>query len=163
MESNRQTSIDRRTFLGAAGSLMLSGLGGCASTRGGMSAAQNPSPTGRNVLVVGAGLAGLAAAYELSKSGFGVTVLEARSRAGGRVRTYRDPFADGLYAEMGAEYVDAEDEYDHKYCKEFGLKVMTAKLYDGIFLRGQRIAMRALRDGSAPLPFAGTRPGQLFG
>ena len=159
----KETSMERRTFLFAAGSLMVSGLGGCASTRGGMSAAQNPSPTGRNVLVVGAGLAGLAAAYELSKSGFGVTVLEARSRPGGRVRTYRDPFADGLYAEMGAEYVDAADEHAHKYCNEFGLKVMTAKLYDGIFVRGQRIAMRALRDGSATLPFSGTKPGQLFG
>ena len=74
------------------------------------------------MLVLGAGLAGLAAAYELNRAGFGVTVLEARGRAGGRVRTYRDPFADGLYAEMGAEYVDATDELDHKYSPEFGLK-----------------------------------------
>lgn len=159
----KKTSMDRRTFLGATGSLMVSGLGGGASAHSGRSAAQNAPPTSKNVLVVGAGLAGLAAAYELSKSGFGVTVLEARSRPGGRVRTYRDPFADGLYAEMGAEYVDADDEYAHKYCSEFDLKVMTAKLYDGIFLRGQRIAMQALRDGSATLPFSGTKPGQLFG
>ena len=69
------------------------------------------------VLVLGAGLAGLAAAYELQRAGFGVTVLEARSRPGGRVRTYRDPFADGLYAEMGAEYVDASDAFAHKYCR----------------------------------------------
>jgi monoamine oxidase len=115
------------------------------------------------VIVVGAGLAGLAAAYELDKAGYGVTVIEARSRPGGRVRTYRDPFADGLYAEMGAEYVDATDEYDHKYCKEFGLKVLTAKLYDGVFVRGKKIAMKAIKDGSATLPYEGAEPGGLFG
>jgi monoamine oxidase len=124
-------------------------------------AAQSPEKT--RVLVVGAGLAGLAAAYELDRAGFGVTVLEARSRPGGRVRTYRDPFADGLYAEMGAEYVDATDTYDHRYCKEFGLKVLTAKLYDGVFVRGRKIAMKAIKDKSATLPYEGVVKGRLFG
>lgn len=117
----------------------------------------------KSVLVLGAGLAGLAAAYELNRAGFQITVLEARSRPGGRVTTYRDPFADGLYAEMGAEYVDAADEYDHKYCKEFGLKVMTAKLYDAIFVRGKKYRMRDLKDGKQTLPFEGAKPGMLFG
>ena len=117
----------------------------------------------KEVLVLGAGLAGLAAAYELDKAGFGVTVLEARSRPGGRVRTYRDAFADGLYAEMGAEYVDASDELDHKYCREFELKVLTAKLYDGIFVRGHAISMEALKSGGVNLPYQGAQPGKLFG
>ena len=130
--------IDRRTFLRETASSLALGAPGLRALS--QPAAQPPGSS-RSVLVVGAGLAGLAAAYELDKAGFGVTVLEARSRPGGRVSTYRDPFADGLYAEMGAEYVDASDEYDHKYCKEFGLKVMTAKLYDGIFVRGKKISM----------------------
>lgn len=116
-----------------------------------------------DVLVLGAGLSGLAAAYELNKAGFNVTVLEARSRPGGRVTTYRDPFADGLYAEMGAEYVDASDEFDHRYCKEFGLKVMTAKLYDAVFVRGKKFRMTDLKDGKQTLPFEGAKPGMLFG
>jgi monoamine oxidase len=115
------------------------------------------------VLVLGAGLAGLASAYELNKAGFDVTVLEARSRPGGRVTTYRDPFADGLYAEMGAEYVDASDEFDHKYCKEFGLKVMTAKLYDAVFVRGKKFRMADLKNSKLTLPFEGAKPGMLFG
>ena len=123
-------------------------------------AGSQPAP---QVIVVGAGLAGLAAAYELDRSGYGVTVLEARSRPGGRVRTYRDPFADGLYAEMGAEYVDAGDTYARAYCRKFGLEVLKAKLYDGIYLRGQRIPMQALKDGAVGLPYEGTRRGQLFG
>jgi monoamine oxidase len=115
------------------------------------------------VLVLGAGLAGLAAAYELEKAGYAVTVLEARSRPGGRVLTARDPFADGLYAEMGAEYVDATDEYDHRYCKEFGLKVMTAKLYDAIFVRGKKLQMASFKQNREMLPYAGTEGGKLFG
>ncbi|MGH9336906.1 MAG: FAD-dependent oxidoreductase, partial [Vicinamibacteria bacterium] len=123
--------MDRRTFLQLTGSSLAASLVPRLSLQ---------SSEKTRVLVVGAGLAGLAAAYELDRAGYGVTVLEARSRPGGRVRTYRDPFADGLYAEMGAEYVDASDEYDHKYCKAFGLKVLSAKLYDGVFVRGRKIA-----------------------
>src|SRR3990172_4663060 len=152
----REARMDRRSFLQTTGAAL------AASIVSRTSFAVQSTERAR-VLVVGAGLAGLAAAYELQKAGFGVTVLEARSRPGGRVRTYRDPFADGLYAEMGAEYVDATDEYDHLYCKEFGLKVLTAKLYDGIFVRGRKIAMKALKDGTATLPFEGTKKGQLFG
>jgi len=116
-----------------------------------------------DVAVIGAGIVGVTAAYLLSRAGYAVTVLEARTRPGGRVLTYRDPFADGLYAEMGAEYVDATDEYDHRFCKELGLKVMTAKLYDAIFVRGQRFKMAAFKQGKERLPYAGTEPGRLFG
>jgi monoamine oxidase len=54
------------------------------------------------VLVLGAGLAGLAAAWELEEIGHDVTVLEARDRPGGRVHTLREPFAENLYADVGA-------------------------------------------------------------
>ena len=43
----------------------------------------------KRVIVLGAGLAGLSAAYEIDKAGHDVTVLEARSRPGGRVFTIR--------------------------------------------------------------------------
>ena len=49
------------------------------------------------VIIIGAGLGGVSCAYELQNTGIDITVLEARSRPGGRVRTYRDPFADNLY------------------------------------------------------------------
>jgi len=45
--------------------------------------------TGKKVIILGAGMAGLAAAYELSKVGYECVILEARARAGGRVWTIR--------------------------------------------------------------------------
>ncbi|NVI97585.1 FAD-dependent oxidoreductase [Myxococcus sp. AM009] len=57
------------------------------------------------VIILGAGLAGLAAAHALVLAGQDVVVLEARARVGGRVLTLRKPFLDGMYAEAGAKYV----------------------------------------------------------
>lgn len=159
--------IDRRTFLGDSGKTLALGLAASAASRAEFAFAEGcgsfQAGPSRQVLVLGAGLAGLAAAYELNKAGYAVTLLEARSRPGGRVLTYRDPFADGLYAEMGAEYMDATDEYDHRYCKEFGLKVMTAKLYDAIFVRGKRLKMASFKQNKETLPYSGTEGGKLFG
>jgi len=117
----------------------------------------------KRIIVVGAGLAGLSCAYELDQAGFNVILIEARSRPGGRVRTYRDPFDDNLYAEMGAEYVDSTDMYVKEYCKKFDLKVLPAKQYDGVYVRGQRLTMEGLRSGKDLLPFKGTLKGKLFG
>jgi monoamine oxidase len=55
----------------------------------------------KRVLIVGAGLAGLSAAFELTQAGHDVTVLEARTRPGAAfIRSVI--LADGLYAEAGA-------------------------------------------------------------
>lgn len=54
-----------------------------------------------DVLIIGAGAAGLAAARELSAAGLRVTVVEARNRIGGRINTHSDQFP----IELGAEFV----------------------------------------------------------
>lgn len=61
----------------------------------------------RDVIVIGAGAAGLAAAAELARAGRKVLLLEARSRIGGRCWTIREP---GLAApiELGAEFIHGE-------------------------------------------------------
>ena len=115
------------------------------------------------ILVIGAGLAGLSCAYELDRAGYNVMILEAKSHPGGRVRTYRDNFADNLYAEMGAEYVDSSDKHVKKYCEQFGLSILPAKQYDGIYVRNRHIYMKDVKSGMARLPFDGTIEGKLFG
>ena len=85
------------------------------------SAALKRKGPARRVLVAGAGLAGLSAAYELMQAGHHVTVLEASDRPGGRVLTLRDSFADGLYAEAGAEMFGGTHDFVLRYVKRFGL------------------------------------------
>jgi monoamine oxidase len=62
----------------------------------------SPTIAPKSVIVVGAGLAGLTRAHELSQAGHRVRVLEAQARPGGRVWTLRAPFPDGLLAEVGS-------------------------------------------------------------
>jgi len=57
-----------------------------------------------DVIVIGAGAAGLSAAADLAVSGLGVSVLEARDRVGGRILTHRSP-STGWPIELGAEFV----------------------------------------------------------
>ena len=75
----------------------------------------------RKVVVIGAGLAGLSAAYELTQAGHHVTILEAQTRPGGRVLTLREPFSDGLYAEAGAEGIPDAHEFTLRYIQLFQL------------------------------------------
>lgn len=78
----------------------------------------------KRVVIIGAGLAGLAAAYELAQAGHQVTVLEARARPGGRVFTLREPFADGLHAEAGAARIHISHELTLGHIRHFNLPLI---------------------------------------
>jgi monoamine oxidase len=82
--------------------------------------------TGRSyrgrVIVVGAGLAGLSAAWELERRGWQTVVLEARPRVGGRCHTLRG-FAGGQVAEAGGEYIDTTHRQMRRFAKRFGLRL----------------------------------------
>jgi monoamine oxidase len=77
----------------------------------------------RDVVVLGGGLAGLAAALALQRAGLEVELLEARPRVGGRVETLRAPFADGLFAESGAEFISPGHAVLRHYLRQFGLRL----------------------------------------
>src|SRR5262249_43212985 len=75
----------------------------------------------KKIIIIGAGMAGLSAGYELTQLGHDVTILEARARPGGRVHTLREPFDDGLYAEAGAARIPQEHNLTLQYGKVFNL------------------------------------------
>ncbi len=83
-----------------------------------------PGSSRDRIVVVGAGLAGLAAAHRLSKAGQPVVVLEARPTAGGRVRTLRQPFDDGLHAEAGAIRIAARHRRVLQLVREHDLELV---------------------------------------
>src|SRR5688500_8032243 len=98
------------------------------------------------VVVVGAGLAGLATAVTLARAGVEVRVLEAEPRVGGRVLTVRSPFDDGLYAEAGGEFVDGGHQVLHDFLQAYGLKILPILAgrrlfrFDGTILCGESLA-----------------------
>jgi monoamine oxidase len=118
-------ALDRRSFLrrAAAGAAALS-VGAVPDylTRAAL-AARPRGIAPQKIIVIGAGMAGLAAAMELIARGHDVTVLEARTRPGGRVFTIREPFADGLYAEGGAMQVFDSHTRAQRYIQQFGLEI----------------------------------------
>jgi monoamine oxidase len=79
------------------------------------------TPAGKKIIIIGAGMAGLSAGYELTQLGHDVTILEARARPGGRVQTLREPFDDGLHAEAGAARIPENHNLTLKYVKLFDL------------------------------------------
>lgn len=96
----------------------------------------------KTVLVLGAGIAGLVAAYELKKAGHTPIILEAQNRLGGRILTLRAPFAEGLHAEAGAMRIPQTHDLTLHYCRHFGLELYPFTMGNPnayLFLNGARI------------------------
>ena len=110
----------RRRFLAGAGSAAaLSGtLGACAST-------EEPGrySAGQPIVIIGAGLAGLTAAWRLARANVPCVVYEASGRIGGRVWTAENFNAAGQFVELGAELVDSNHEDLQKLCQELGVGI----------------------------------------
>jgi len=114
-EASQATS--RRDFLRttalASAALMTGGL-----TRAAAAAVKGSSA---RIAVVGAGLAGLTAAYRLRQAGIIAQVFEANSRLGGRCYTSRGIFADNQIAEHGGELIDQDHTAIRQLAQELGL------------------------------------------
>ncbi|MBI3194942.1 MAG: flavin monoamine oxidase family protein [Ignavibacteriae bacterium] len=96
----------------------------------------------KKIIILGAGLAGLSAGYELTNAGHEVIIVEARTRPGGRLYTMREPFSDGMYAELGATRIPENHQWTMHYVSHFGLDLdefRPTNLNDMLFLRGKRI------------------------
>jgi monoamine oxidase len=83
----------------------------------------HPRAAAGRVVIVGAGFSGLAAAYELSRLGYEVTVAEARNRVGGRVLSFSD-LVPGKNVEGGGELIGSNHPAWVGYAKQFGLEFL---------------------------------------
>jgi len=102
----RTRAEQRRDFLGRTLALAAAGaLPGALAPRA-AAAANGPA----RVIVVGGGLAGLAAMRELAGAGIAASLVEASPRVGGRCWTERRAFDDGQIAERGGELVDSSHD-----------------------------------------------------
>jgi len=88
----------------------------------------------KQIVIVGAGLSGLVAGYELTRAGHEVTILEARNRVGGRVLTLRTPFSDGHFAEAGAARIPPAHNLTLGYADHFGLTLENFYPNSGLFV-----------------------------
>jgi len=123
------------------------------------------------VIVVGAGLAGLTAAYELTRAGHEVLVIEAQERVGGRIQTLRAPFSDGLYAEAGGMRFPASHDLTMAYVRSFGLRTSPFTMGNPncyVYMHGKRMRQWEFARDPAALGFEvhpteqGLLPSQLW-
>ncbi|MBA3844110.1 MAG: FAD-dependent oxidoreductase [Actinobacteria bacterium] len=115
--ADEQTRVSRGGLLKGAGAAAIGAslLGSFARP-----AFATPSASAR-IAVVGAGLAGLTAAYRLQQAGYAAQVYEASDRIGGRCWTGRDTFADGQIYEHGGELIDSNHIEIKQLVQELGL------------------------------------------
>jgi monoamine oxidase len=92
-------------------------------------------------IVIGAGLSGLAAANVLKQARWGVTVLEARERIGGRVFSFSFKENPELICELGGEWVGDSHERMKALCHDFGIP-----------LKDHRFEASLMRDGVVKRP-----------
>lgn len=110
------------------------------------------APPGASVLVLGAGIAGMVAAFELRKAGYRVQLLEYNPRAGGRVLTLRGGdsytelggetqtcgFDPGLYINPGPWRLPHHHHGILSYCRQLGVELENfAQLNYNAYLHGQ--------------------------
>ncbi len=110
---------------------------------------QNNAPR-KKVLILGAGIAGLVAAYELLQAGHTPIILEAQNRLGGRILTLRAPFAEGLHAEAGAMRIPQTHDLTLHYCQHFGLKLYPFTMGNPnayLYLNGRKLRAAQYRAG----------------
>jgi len=125
--SQTEWRTSRRKFLqttGAVGAgLLVSGLPGLSKLA---KASEDEMHT--RIAIIGAGLAGLNAAYQLKKAGLRAEVYEASERLGGRVYSRSDVVGAGLTVEIGGELINTDHADMLELVQEFGLTLFDRRV-----------------------------------
>jgi monoamine oxidase len=155
--------LPRRTFLkqGALTAAAAAVVVPAGMLRGAGAQGLGRTSAARRVVVLGAGLAGLSAGFELTRAGHEVTLLEAQARPGGRVLTLRT-FDERLYGDAGAARIPDAHEWTLRYVREFGLKLLPFYPEAGVFAkvgRGRRSDATVEEFGEAVENYVGIEIG----
>jgi len=92
-----------------------------SANESGSSEESDGNDNNKKVIIIGAGISGLVAGYDLTIAGYDVTILEARDRIGGRVLTIRSPFSNNHYVEGGAARIKPSHDLTIAYANHFNL------------------------------------------
>ncbi len=87
------------------------------------------------VIIIGAGFAGLAAAYRLHQKNVDFIVLESRNRIGGRV--FSHPITDDLVLELGGEWIGSSHQRMQELCAEFKLELQNNQFDTHLIYKGE--------------------------
>ncbi|MEI9942872.1 MAG: NAD(P)/FAD-dependent oxidoreductase [Chitinophagaceae bacterium] len=94
-------------------------------------------PKRPKVIIIGAGFAGLTAAYYLSKKKIDFVILESRNRISGRVFSHTIDEKENLVIELGGEWVGNSHERLHNLCNEFGLDLINNQFDSHLIYKGK--------------------------
>ena len=120
MQEHAQALVTRRKFIGdtakAAAVISIAGLYEACNPKNKVTQPQ--------IVIVGAGIAGLHAAYILKNAGYTAHIYEGSPRAGGRIMSVNDMMGEGLWTEMGGEFIDTDHEDMINLAKKFDLPML---------------------------------------
>lgn len=108
------------------------------------------------ISIIGGGIAGLTAGYQLKKNNVPFTIYEANSRIGGRILTAKNAVAKGCFADLGAEFIDSTHEEILTLSKELGVDLYDIRKdelnHQALYFEGKYRTEKDLIE--ALLPFA---------
>lgn len=120
--------INRREFLGILGAATASVALGSRQVLG--------QKRAKSCVIIGSGFAGLAAGFKLKTAGWDVTIVDARSRVGGRVFSHSLPQNPKLICELGAEWVGESHERLKALCHDFKIGLQKHQFDDYLMQNG---------------------------
>ncbi|NMF65860.1 flavin monoamine oxidase family protein [Brasilonema octagenarum] len=152
VEIFHQKTTRRRLIYGGLG--LASAISAVTWDDGGDSVAYATIP---KVLVVGAGIAGLVAAYRLSQAGVPVDIVEARNRIGGRIYTLQNALGTSIPVDLGGEFIDTNHTSLRSLAQELGLQIADLSAADKdliqgtLYFQGRKISEKEILQWFTPL------------